>query len=202
MWLRYWILDSIIYGVVLLLLLLLLYYYYYYYHYYYYHYYYTIIICFEYPRKLSSNNYLWFNHSSLILSGNSKNTVYATKSQTLEELRDKIEHYISNFVLAIIQTVDVLLWLLGVYYVRGWTFWTCADLRKNCISLSFRCSEITYQYLYTSAGNSPYIYIYIYEMKWNGMKSLLSLEGLRPPLSRDSSTYTHAMSYFACMVVQ
>ena len=37
-----------------------------------------------------------------------------------------------------------------------------------------------------------YIYIYIYEMK-----SLLSLEGLRPPLSRDSSTYTHAMSYFA-----
>ena len=33
------------------------------------------------------------------------------------------------------------------------------------------------------------------------MKSQLSLEGLRPPLSRDSSTYTHAMSYFACMVV-
>ena len=31
----------------------------------------------------------------------------------------------------------------------------------------------------------------------NEMKSLLSLEGLRPPLSRDSSTYTHAMSYFA-----
>ena len=31
------------------------------------------------------------------------------------------------------------------------------------------------------------------------MKSLLSLEGLRPPLSRDSSTYTHVMSYFACM---
>ena len=29
------------------------------------------------------------------------------------------------------------------------------------------------------------------------MKSLLSLEGLRPPLSRDSSTYAHAMSYFA-----
>ena len=40
------------------------------------------------------------------------------------------------------------------------------------------------------------------EMKWNEMKSLLSLEGLRPPLSRDSSTYTHAMSYFACMEKQ
>ena len=33
-------------------------------------------------------------------------------------------------------------------------------------------------------------------MKWNEMKSLLSLEGLRPPISRDSSTYMHAMSYF------
>ena len=33
------------------------------------------------------------------------------------------------------------------------------------------------------------------------MKCLLSLEGLRPPLSRDSSTYTHAMSYFAWLSV-
>ena len=33
------------------------------------------------------------------------------------------------------------------------------------------------------------------------MKSLLSLEGLRPPLSRDSSTYTHAMSYFASIYI-
>jgi hypothetical protein len=34
-------------------------------------------------------------------------------------------------------------------------------------------------------------------MKLNEIKSLLSLEGLRHPLSRDSSTYTLAMSYFA-----
>ena len=34
-------------------------------------------------------------------------------------------------------------------------------------------------------------------MNWNEMENLLSLEGLRPPLSRDSSTYTHAMSYFS-----
>ena len=42
---------------------------------------------------------------------------------------------------------------------------------------------------------SNFQYTIHYSM-WNEMKSLLSLEGLRPPLSRDSSTYTHAMSYF------
>ena len=61
----------------------------------------------------------------------------------------------------------------------------------------------TTKHTHTDTHTHTYIYIYIYiYMKWNEMKSLLSLEGLRPPLSRDSSTYTHAMSYFACMVVQ
>ena len=40
--------------------------------------------------------YLW---------GTLKNTVYATKPQTLEELRDRIEHAINDIPLATIQTV-------------------------------------------------------------------------------------------------
>ena len=40
--------------------------------------------------------YLW---------GTLKNTVYATKTQTLEELRDQIEHAIHDISLATIQTV-------------------------------------------------------------------------------------------------
>ena len=40
--------------------------------------------------------YLW---------GTLKNTVYTTKPQTLEELRDKIQHEINNIPLATIQTV-------------------------------------------------------------------------------------------------
>ena len=39
------------------------------------------------------------------LCGTLKNTVYATKPQTLEELRDQIEHAINDIPLATIQTV-------------------------------------------------------------------------------------------------
>ena len=55
--------------------------------------------------------------------GNLNNTVYDTKSQTLEELRDNIEHAIRDSPLAIIQKVVTLFdVILGVYYGFRWPF--------------------------------------------------------------------------------
>ena len=48
------------------------------------------------PDLTSLDFYLW---------GTLKNTVYATKPQTLEELRDQIEHAINDIPLATTQTV-------------------------------------------------------------------------------------------------
>ena len=57
------------------------------------------------------------------LWGTLKNTVYFTKPQTLEELRDQIEYAINDMSLAIIQTV-----CRSVRVVIGSVLWQKVDI--------------------------------------------------------------------------
>ena len=56
--------------------------------------------CYGVPTSIS-----WFNASWLLPLGNFKNMMYTTKPQTMEELRDQIEHTINDIPLATIQMV-------------------------------------------------------------------------------------------------
>ena len=62
-------------------------------------------------------------HLDFYLWGNLKNTVYATKPQTLEKLRDQIEHAIIDIPLATIQTV-----YRSVDVVVGSVLWQNVDI--------------------------------------------------------------------------
>ena len=96
-------------------------------------------------------------------------------------------------------------------YYRSYTDWMINDLvfwdmniRSQpaerlwisivCWAIAFRLFGIpNFQIL----SNAQIFFVSLFLYTWNEMKSLLSLEGLRPPISSDRSTYTHAMSYFA-----